>query len=263
MNIFRKNLSIEMIRAIIVDDEPHIRQTIRKMVNTVCPNVEVIDEANSVETGVDSIRNVHPDLVFLDIKLGDGTGFDLLEKLAPIDFKVIFITAWDSFAIKAFKFSAVDYLLKPIDPDELKQAVQKADKIIQHDFDTQLNNLNDHLTNQDKGNKKIIVRTSESIYLLQVNQVLGCESSGNYTIIYLDDGRKIVVSNTLREYEELLIDYGFFRVHKSFLINLKFISRFDKAEGGCVILENHMKIPVASRKREQLLEMFNRLAENS
>lgn len=261
MNIFSKNLSIEMIRAIIVDDEPHIRQTIRKMVIAFCPNVEVIGEANSVETGINAIRNLHPDLIFLDIKLDDGTGFDLLEKLSPIDFKVIFITAWDGYAIKAFKFSAVDYLLKPIDPDELRQAVEKAGKIIQHDFNTQLNNLNDHLTNQDKGNKKIIVRTAESIYLLHVNQILGCESSGNYTTIFLEDGRKIIVSNTLKEYEDLLIDFGFFRVHKSFLINLKYILRFDKAEGGCVILENNMKIPVASRKREQLLEMFDRLAE--
>jgi two-component system LytT family response regulator len=263
MNIFSKNSSIEMIRAIIVDDEPHIRQTIRKMVHATCPNVEVIDEANSVETGVDSIHNGHPDLVFLDIKLDDGTGFDLLEKLAPIDFKVIFITAWDGYAIKAFKFSAVDYLLKPIDPDELKMAVEKAGKIIQHDFNTQLSNLNDHLTSQDRGNKKIIVRTAESIYLLHVNQILGCESSGNYTTIYLVDNRKIVVSNTLREYEELLIDYGFFRVHKSFLINLKYIARFDKSEGGCVVLVNDMKIPVASRKREHLLEMFDRLVQNS
>lgn len=252
-----------MINAIIIDDEPHMRHTIRKMLNGLCPEVKIMSEAGSVAEGVAAIKNLHPDLIFLDIKMDDGTGFDLLKQMKPIDFKVIFITAWENFAIKAFKFSALDYLLKPIDPDDLVQAVQKARQTIQSDFNTQLENLNEHLNNQDKTNKKIIIRTAENIHLVKVKDIVYCESDGNYTTVNLVDEARIIVSSTLREYEDLLLEYGFFRVHKSYLINLRFISRFEKAEGGMIVLETGAKIPVASRKRELLLEMFDHLAKNS
>jgi len=252
-----------MINAIIIDDEFHMRQTIRKMVNRFCPKVIVQDEAGSVADGVAAIKKHHPDLIFLDIKMDDGTGFDLLEQLKPIDFKVIFITAWENFAIRAFKFSALDYLLKPVDAEDLVRAVEKANESIQTDFNTQLENLNDHLTNQDKSNKKIILRTAENIYLVRVKDISFCESDGNYTTLHLTDEQTILVSSTLRDYEEMFADFGFFRVHKSYLINLRFISRFEKSEGGFIILENNIKIPVASRKRDLLLEMFDHLAKNS
>jgi len=263
MNIFSKKSALDMINAIIIDDEPHMRHTIRKMLNSLCPDVKILSEAGSVAEGVAAIKNLHPDLIFLDIKMDDGTGFDLLKQMKPIDFKVIFITAWENFAIKAFKFSALDYLLKPIDPDDLVQSVQKARQTIQSDFNTQLENLNEHLHDQDKTNKKIIIRTAENIHLVKVKDIVFCESDGNYTTVNLVDEARIIVSSTLREYEDLLLEYGFFRVHKSYLINLRFISRFEKAEGGMIVLETGVKIPVASRKREQLLEMFNRMAEGS
>ncbi len=252
-----------MINAIIIDDEPHMRQTIRKMLNSLCPDVKIMCEAGSVAEGVAAVRNFHPDLIFLDIKMDDGTGFDLLKLLKPIDFKVIFITAWENFAIKAFKFSALDYLLKPVDPDDLAQAVQKARQTIQSDFNTQIENLTEHLHDQDKSTRKIIIRTAENIYLIKVKDIVYCESDGNYTTVNLLDGAKILVSATLKEYEDLLMEYGFFRVHKSWLINLRYISRFEKAEGGMIVLENGNKIPVASRKRELLLEMFDHLAKKS
>jgi two-component system LytT family response regulator len=250
-----------MLRAIIIDDESHTRHTIRKLLTDNCPTIDIVAEANSVTSGVEAIKNYNPDLVFLDIKMDDGTGFDLLEKLKPVDFKVIFITAWDNYAIKAFKFSALDYLLKPVDIDELTEAVKKAGDIEQKDFITQLDNLSEHIHNQDKSLKKIIIRNADSISLVSVKDIVYCESDSNYTTVHLSGQQKIVVSSTLKEYEELLTDYGFFRVHKSFLINLRCIARFEKAEGGTVILENDTRIPVASRKRELFLEMLNRLAE--
>ncbi len=261
MSIFRKNKSLDMLRAIIIDDEAHTRQNIRKMITQHCPDVNIIAEADGVMTGVEAIRNYNPDLIFLDIKMEDGTGFDLLEKLKPIDFKVIFITAWDNYAIQAFKFSALDYLLKPLDADELAAAVQKARSVLQRDFNTQIENLHNHIDSQDRKRKKIIVRTAENIFLINISDILFCESDGNYTTVWLSDNNRIVSSTSLREYDELLVDWGFFRVHKSYLINMRHITRFEKAEGGSVVLHGELKIPVATRKKEMLLEMFDRLAE--
>lgn len=261
MSIFRKNSAIDMLRALIIDDEAHQRQTIRKMTDQCCPNVLILGEAGSVASGVEAVRKYNPDLIFLDIKMDDGTGFDLLERLQPVDFKVIFITAWDKYAIKAFRFSALDYLLKPLDPDDLMHAVLKARDIVQQDFNVQLNTLKEHLQEQDKSKKKIIIRTADTIFLVNVNEIVFGHSDSNYTQIKLSDGKSILVSCTLKEYEELLSDYGFFRVHKSYLINMRYITSFEKAEGGTVILRGKERIPVASRKRDLLLDMFDQLAD--
>jgi len=249
-----------MLRTIIVDDEAHMRQTLEKMVKQFCPNIKLVAMADSVESGVETIRKYYPDLVLLDIKMGDGTGFDLLRQLEPVDFKVIFITAYDQYAIKAFKFSAIDYILKPVDPDELSEAVCKAENLVQKDFNTQLDTLTENMQSEDKANNKIILKTIDNIHLVKVKDINYCESEGSYTTIYLLNGKKIVVSKTLKDYDDILKEDGFFRVHKSFLINMRLISRFEKGEGGYVVLENESKVPVASRKREQLLEMFERLA---
>jgi two-component system LytT family response regulator len=259
MSIFRKKSSISVLRTIIIDDEAHQRLTIEKMVKYYCPAVEIVAQAAGVKSGVEAIRKYKPDLILLDIKMDDGTGFDLLEQIQPIDFKVIFITAYDQYAVKAFKFSALDYLLKPLDPDELVLAVEKALKTVQKDFLTQLENLRDHLSLENKSHKKIIIKTFDNIHLVPVDEILYCESDGSYTTVHILNQEKIIVSAYLKDYEEMLSDSGFFRVHKSYLINLGFIRRFEKAEGGYIILEGDVKIPVASRKREQLMEMFEKL----
>lgn len=251
-----------MLRTIIIDDEAHQRLTIEKMVTRYCPPVDIVAQAEGVKTGVEAIKKHKPDLILLDIKMYDGTGFDLLDQLHPIDFKVIFITAFDQYAVKAFKFSALDYLLKPIDPDELVQAVDKAREIIQNDFVAQLENLREHLSLDNKSNKKIIIKTFDNIHLVPVDEILYCKSDSSYTTVNLVNQSRIIVSAYLKDYEEMLSDSGFFRVHKSYLINLRLIRRFEKAEGGYVVLEGDVKIPVASRKREQLLEMFERLTES-
>ncbi len=249
-----------MLRTIIIDDEAHMRQTLEKMVGSFCPNIKMVATADSVKSGVEKIGNLHPDLILLDIKMKDGTGFDLLKQLQPVDFKVIFITAYNQYAIKAFKFSAIDYLLKPVDPDELTEAVNKVESVMQKDFNTQLGALEENILSQDKANRKIILKTMDNVHLVKTRNINYCESEGSYCAIHLLNGKKILVSNVLKDYDELLKDAGFYRVHKSFLINIRHIERFEKADGGYVVLENEIKVPVASRKREELMEMFERLA---
>lgn len=251
-----------MLRTLIIDDEPHVRKTLARMIKEECSNVKLLKSANGVKSGLKAIEEQNPDLVLLDIKMDDGTGFDLLKKAEPINFKVIFITAFDQYAILAFKFSAIDYLLKPVNPEDLVNAVNRAEQMVQQDFSTQLKALNENLKTQEPKGKKIILRTSETVHLVKVSDISYCESDMSYTNFYLADGQKILVSRTLREFDELLKEFGFFRVHKSFLVNLFAITKFEKADGGYLVMENKDRVPVASRKRDQLLEMFDRITGN-
>ncbi len=251
-----------MLRTILIDDEQSVRQTLEKLLIRYCPQVRLVAEADGVDSGIKAIRRHHPDLVLLDIKMDDGTGFDLLKQLEPVDFKVIFITAYDQFAIRAIKFSALDYLLKPVDPEDLTEAVKKAEKLMVHELNQQLGTLADNMQTQDKSKKKIILKTFDNIHLVKLEDIVYCECQDNYTNFYLLNGKKILVSNTLKEYDEMLSEFGFFRAHKSYLINMIHIDRFEKAEGGAIVLVNEIKLPVASRKKDQLLEMLYRITGN-
>jgi len=248
-----------MIRTLIVDDEENIREVIRTMLRQYCHKVEIVAEADGVGTALEAIGKYHPDLVLLDIKLVDGTGFDVLNKLDPIDFKVIFITAYEEYAVKAFKFSALDYLLKPLEVEDLVEAVSRTEQILQHELQIQLNAFSDNMNAMGNKLKKLILKTLDNIYLLKVQELLYCRSDGAYTEFFTAGGQKIVVSKSLKEYQEMLNDQGFFRVHKSYLINLAHIVRFEKADGGFVVMSNNEKVPVSSRKREDLLSMFDKL----
>lgn len=261
MITFRAKTKNKVLRTIIIDDEAHIRESLADMLKHQCPNAKVVGQAEGVKSGLRAIQRHHPDLVLLDIKMKDGAGFDLLEQIENIDFKIIFITAYDQYAIKAFKFSALDYLLKPVESIDLKEAINRADKISQQEVNTQLNTLANNLKTDDQSKKKIILKTFNNVHLVKVKDIVYIESEGNYSKIYLETGERIIVSNPLKCYHEILKDFGFYRVHKSYLINLDLIRRFEKAEGGYVILETNAKIPVASRKREELLGLFKRLSE--
>ncbi len=251
-----------MLRTIIIDDETHQRLTIKKMVNRYCPKLEVVATADGVQSGLTAINTNKPNLLLLDIQLGDGTGFDILDQLHPIDFKVIFITAYDQYAIKAFRINALDYLLKPLDPDELCHAAARASDIIQHDFNQQLANLQKYLKRDDKSQTRIIVKTHDTVHLVPVSDILYCQSDSNYTRIHLVDQKQIMVAATLKDYEDIFSESGFFRTHKSFLVNLKHIVRFERGDGGSLVLAGEIKIPVASRKREELLGILDRLTNN-
>lgn len=248
-----------MQRTIIIDDEAHVRESLADMLRSHCPNAKVVAMAIGVESGLKAIKTHRPDLLLLDIKMSDGTGFDLLEKLENIDFRIIFITAFDQYAIKAFKFSALDYLLKPVESGDLKAAVDKADKLSQKEINTQLNTLVNNLQTDEQAKKKIILKTFDNIHMVKVKDIVYLESDGRYTTVWLATGGSVIVSETLKHYHEMLGDMGFYRLHKSYLINLEYIQRFEKAEGGYVILEGGAKVPVASRKREDLLELFDRI----
>ncbi len=256
---FKLNIGPKMLRTLIIDDESHIRVTLSRFLAKHCPQAQLVGEAGSVEEGLAAIKRYHPDLVLLDIKMDDGSGFDLLRAVEQVDFKVIFVTAHEKYAVQAFKFSAVDFLLKPVNPEELAEAINRAMEITIGDYRTRLKALEDNFKASEAHKRKIILKTSENIYLMDVQDIVFCESDSCYTNIITQNDNKIMTSKSLREYDEMLEDAGFFRVHKSYLINLRHIKRFEKLDGGFIVLTNDHKLPVASRKKDELLEMLERL----
>ncbi len=249
-----------MINTIVIDDEVKARETILNMLGTYCPELEVIGTAGSVKEGAKVLEELKPELVLLDIKMADGTGFDLLRKLEKVDFLVIFITAFEEFAIRAIKFSAIDYILKPLDPDELMNAVQKALTVIsKENMSEKLDALYENLDNINTNAKKIVLKTTESVHIVNLKDIVRCESEKNYTHFYTVEDEKITVSKTLKEFNELLIDYKFFRVHQSHLINLAHVKRYEKQNGGFLIMDDNSNVPVSFRKKEDLMKLFKSL----
>lgn len=245
-----------MLKIAVIDDESKARETIINILKLSNSDFKIIGEAEDVKSGVDLIKKENPDLVLLDINLTDGTGFDLLRKFDSILFKIIFITAHEEYALQAIKFSAIDYILKPIVAAELFSSIEKASQII-HKEDIELK-LNALFANLDKV-KKIVLKTAESIHLINVKNIIRCEADVNYTNFYLDNNEKLLVSKTLKEFAELLEPAGFFRTHQSHLVNLDYISRFDKTEGGHLVMADESIVPVSLRKREFLFELFERM----
>jgi two-component system, LytTR family, response regulator len=249
-----------MIRTIIVEDENKARETLVNMLGMYCPSVDIVDQADCVEKGVKSINYNNPDLVFLDIQMPDGTGFDLLKKLKDQNFKLVFTTAFEEYAIKAFKFSAIDYLLKPIDPEDLVKTITKIERIIEDENNQiKLKALLENIETISTEVKKIVLKTAESIHIVKVKDIIRCESSSNYTSFFFRDGKKLLVSKTLKEFDEMLSDYGFFRVHQSHLVNTQYITSFEKSDGGFLAMSDDSKIPVSYRKKESLLKLFDKL----
>ena len=261
LTIFERKKKQKMINTIIVDDEDHVRGTLGKFLEKYCPEVKVTGEAGSVSEAKEVINRLNPDLILLDIQLGDGTGFDLLKKFENPSFKVIFITAHDEYAIQAFKVSAMDFLLKPVNPLELKEAVSRAKQAVQKELKIKLNALETNMGKDNGIGKKIVIKTLENIHVIEISTITHCESDGSYTSIFTIEQEKIVSSKPIKEYEEILAGYGFFRIHRSYLINLSHIRRFEKSDGGNVILSGSAKVPVASRKKEELLELFEQINE--
>ena len=246
-----------MIKSIIIDDETNNQELISNLLKSYVENIQVIAVANSVETAYQAIVEYQPDLIFLDIQMPDGTGFDLLKKFDKINFKIIFVTAHQEYAIEAFKYSALDYLLKPLSPTNLIAAVKKVEESLTSEelnvkFKTLLNNIAEPLKNK----KKIVLKTMERIYSVDLHDIIRFESDGGYTKVFLLDGKRIMVSKTMKEFDDLLIDAGFIRVHHSHLINMDHLFCFEKAEGH-VVMKDDSIVPVSNRKKEQLLELLN------
>lgn len=250
-----------MLRTVIIDDESNARQVIANILELYCEKVELIGQAEDVKTGLILIDELKPDLVLLDIQMPDGTGFDLLKQIGNIDFNFIFITAYDQYAIKAIKLSALDYVLKPINVNELIDAIEKAEifQVNQGEARLRLENYHNNISNRNF-EKRISLNTTDSVYSIKIKNITYCKSDKNYTDIYLENGKKLLISKTLKDFELLLLDFGFFRVHQSYLINMNFVSRYEK-KGlvGNAILENETKIPVSSRKRESFLRFLEKM----
>ena len=249
-----------MLRLVIIDDEQNARELISNTVLHNCKNVEIVGTAESVKEGLELINTVNPDVVLLDVQMPDGTGFDLLSKLKDIKFKVIFITAHQEFALQAFKFSALNYILKPVDTEELVSSINKVEEVLeQNNMDMKMKILYDNLQNKSKDSKKLILKSTDQIHAVNVKDIVRCESEGNYTTFILSDGRKLLATKILKEFDEMLQNYNFFRVHQSHLINIDFFETFIKADGGTVVMKDKSKIPLASRKKEAFLKLLSSL----
>jgi two-component system LytT family response regulator len=249
-----------MIWGIIVEDEKHSRETLLGLLNRYCKNVEILAEADSYRSGLALIREHKPDVVFLDIQMPDGSGFRLLEELDEINFEIIFTTAFDQFAIKAIKYSALDYLLKPIDPEELVNSLKKVEtRMSNQTVNQNIQVLLDNIRSKEADSHKIVLSTSEKIHIIETDNILRCESDNYYTNFILLDGKRILVSKTLKENEELLSDHNFIRPHKSHLVNAKYIKGFLRIDGGYIEMTDGSKIPVSRRKREKIIEIITHL----
>jgi len=253
-----------MITAILIDDDHNLRNGMKAMLSLYAPEIEILGEAESVKTGIQLIKKTNPQIIFLDIMMNDGSGFDILEnintKYGKISSHIIFVTAHEKFAIKAFRFSALDFLLKPIDPEDLQAVIRKIKNI------THLNSENknielllENITRKTDNFKKIALSTSDGIHLFEIKDIIRCESVDNYTKFYIKNHNKVVmISKTLKEYEELLSDHGFERIHQSHLINLNELRSYIKKDGGFVVMSDNAKLPVSQRKRDRLQDLISR-----
>ncbi|MBS3914571.1 MAG: response regulator transcription factor [Bacteroidetes bacterium] len=246
------------MKAILIDDLEQARNTLKKDLETYAPDIEIIGEASGVVEGARLLRNTSPDIVFLDIQMQDGSGFDLLDILPQIPFRIIFITAYDAHAIKAFRYAAIDYLMKPVDPDELVQALDKARNQKKNES-SKYNFLNETLKSGNKPQTRLALNTLDKIHIVNIDEIIRCESSVNYTEFFFTNNKKLLVTKTLKEYEDILTPLGFFRVHQSHLVNTKFITEFVKTDGGHLLMKDNTTIPVSTRRRAEVVKMLEAL----
>ena len=239
------------MKSIVIDDQSHVRENLKMLLQEFAPEVEVVAEADGVKSGLECLKKHKPDLVFLDIEMNDGTGFDLLSLVKDRTFRVIFVTGHDGYAIRAFRVSAIDYLLKPVDPDDLIEAVEKA----KNKRPIQEIQVSEAISAQSSERlKQLVLSDSDNVYLVQLAEIIRCQSEDNYTRFFLSDGRKLLISKTMKEFADLLEKAGFFRCHQSHLINLAFFDHLDKRDGGTIFLKDGSSVPLATRKKDQLIQ---------
>ena len=246
-----------MITAIIVDDEPDCCESLVILLERYCPEVKVLDICYAAEAAIQSIKENEPKILFLDIEMPFMNGFELLEKLGNINFELIFTTSYDQYAIKAIRFSAMDYLLKPVDREELQKAVQKAAQRNQHPLPQQLDMLLQKLKHPAVPVNKIAIPTIEGFQLLAAAAIISCESESNYTWLFLKDRRKIMASRNLKEMEEILEGYPFIRIHNSHMVNINEVEKYIKGEGGYLIMSDGSTINVSRSRKELLLKKLS------
>nr|WP_298922797.1 LytTR family DNA-binding domain-containing protein [uncultured Allomuricauda sp.] len=248
------------LKVVIVEDEKHSRETLKKLLEEFCEDVKIIATASSVKEAVKVLSVFSPDIVFLDIELQPGVGFDVLNQIKEPNFEIIFTTAFEKYAIKAIKFSSLDYLLKPIDLDELQQAIEKArnrlDKSVSRQ---QIETLIQNLSQENPRQEKICLATTSGMEFISIEDIIVCKADGSYTSFILKNKNPLLVSKHLKEYENLLADQQFMRVHNSYLINLKEVKKYIKSDGGYIIMSNDMHVSISPRKKEELIGVMKRL----
>ncbi len=251
-------MNTSAIKCLIVDDEPDARAALHTLVQLMSKELHCVGQASSVAEARTQIQTLQPHLVFLDIDLGDGTAFDLLASLNPIRFGIIFVTGHADKAIEAFRMNALHYIQKPIDPELFFEAVGQAmHKLDLQNLKIQLNNL---LSNRNQSQaKRLVLHTGDDIHLLEFDQIIRCESDGNYTSFFTSTAQSILVSKPIKHYEDILEKQGFFRCHQSHMINLKYLAKYHKKAGGFAILTDGSQIPVATRKKNELIERLEEL----
>ena len=246
------------MRAVIIDNEANIVAALKQLIQLYCTEVEVIGTASTVAESLQMLPQMRPDLVFLDVELDDGTGMEILSQVGTIPFQVIFVTAYDKYAVEAFRHSAIDYLLKPVDPDDLVVAVHKAfGRIQQKDYDLRLRILEKNLASITGAHQKIIVSDKQHVHAFSIDEIYCLQAEGAYTHFHLKN-KSILASRHLKHYEQILNDKGFERAHHSYLVNLAHMSQFQKNDS-TLLMDNGLKIPVSSRKRDQLLTTLRRI----
>jgi two-component system, LytTR family, response regulator len=253
-----------MITALLIDDDSNLRNGMKSLLQRYASDIAILGEADSVDAGIKAIEYHNPDVIFLDIQLGDGTGFDILEQIIQtagnIRSHIVFITAHEQYAVKAFRFSALDYLLKPVDPEELSKVIDKIRKVVKtNDSFAHIDLLLENIRRKVDKFKRIALSTSDGIHLFEVSDIIRCESQDNYTKFYIKDAKPVLISKTLKEYEDLLSGQGFERIHQSHLINLSYLRSYIKKDGGYVVMADNSNLPISQRKKERLQEILKSL----
>jgi len=250
-----------VIRAIIIDDEPNSRETLELMLNAYKPGVTIEDSCSTPQEAIKSIQKHKPDLIFLDIEMPGMNGFEMLQKIQPVSFEVVFTTAYEKYAIKAIRVSALDYLLKPIDPEELDNVIKRVrDKEQQYKNPLrQFEVLFEQVINKNFSNHSIALPTQEGLLFIKTGDIIRCEASGSYTKFFLNNRETLLVSRGLKEFEEMLWEHEFFRIHESHIINLSYLKKYIKGDGGQVILNNGSVLDVARRRKENFLKRIQHI----
>lgn len=248
-----------MLKAIIIDDEQDGRDVLGMLIADFCPEVSLLEICSGGKDGVKAIQKHHPDIVFLDIDMPGMSGFDVLDCVKNMKLKVVFVTAHNQHAIRAFKYSAVDYLLKPVSPQDLIEAIAKAKQLHFHIDNSQYEMLLGHLKNEEQIPEVIALPMADGLQVVNIRDIMYCKADRNYTHVYMTDKRKYLVSKQLKEFENLLVSHGFFRIHHSSLVNLKFINKYVRGEGGYVIMKDESTIELSRQKKEEFLKLINKI----
>lgn len=243
----------------LIDDELDARKTLQTYLLQEEPSAN-IQQADGIKSGLEVIHSFHPDIVFLDVMMKDGTGFDLLKQLTSIDFKLVIVSGHNEFALQAFRFSAIDYLVKPVDGEELRETLARIRAAGTQPWQQVMNVLKQSIQPVKDADRKLVLKDMNTVYVVAVNSIVRCEAADNYTTFFLADQAPIVVSKPLKEYDELLTPLQFIRVHQSHLINLNFLQQFNKREGGSIKMKDGSEVPVSSRKREAILAALAKIS---